>query len=72
MSENIIILDSVTHAFKARDILYKSGIKTEIIKTPKEINSCGCGYSLKLDSNLNKAEQILSEHKIETKGTAVI
>ncbi len=68
MSKNIIMLNSVTHAFKAKDVLLQNGIKTEIIKTPKEINSCGCGYSLKIDSDVETAGRILSDQKIEIQG----
>lgn len=48
--DNIIMLGSITYAFKARDYLKSHGIASQIIKTPKELNSCGCGYSIKTDS----------------------
>lgn len=66
MNEQIIKTASVTHAFKARDILLENKIRSEIIKTPKEISSCGCGYSLKLEksADIDKAKRILSDRKI--------
>lgn len=61
MNENKIIkLKSLTYATKARNLLLKYSIYSEIIKSPKTAGKSTCGYSLIVPKNGDKAAQILS------------
>lgn len=70
MNEKIIMMASVTHAFKARDVLLEHGINVQVIKTPKELSSCGCGYSIKTSEDIEKIKPILARHQIVILGTS--
>lgn len=43
-----ITFRSVTHAQRAEQILQKQGIRCSLLRTPKWMESQGCGYSLRL------------------------
>jgi hypothetical protein len=56
MENNIILLTSITYAHKAQQLLRSYRISSQIVRTPKELNGCGCGYSL--TGNFNKKDVI--------------
>ncbi len=56
MEKNLIILTSITYAHKAQQLLRGYGISSQIVRTPKELNSCGCGFSI--TGNFDKDEVI--------------
>lgn len=64
MTDSIIMMASVTHALKARDLLKSMNIKVRVIKTPKELKSCGCGYSIKVSEDVDKIKAILIKNDI--------
>lgn len=46
MEENYIVLPSFTYARLAKEHLYSLKIDCKIIRTPRELSSCGCSYSI--------------------------
>ena len=58
MKGNIIMLGSVTYAMKAKELLFKNGIKayTEKVKTN---GNYGCGWGVRVQSGTEKALYIL-------------
>lgn len=57
----IIMLQSITYATKARNTLFKSGIRADITKTPKSYSESGCGYSLVVPYKGDAAINLLNE-----------
>lgn len=62
-----IALSSITFAIKAQNLLKYEGIKTEVIRTPKNLAS-GCGYSIVLYGSVEKALEVLEKNHINQKG----
>jgi len=65
----VLMLKSATFAFKGRDILKKNGIKAYVERTPKKHDPSGCGYSLLIDSEEEKAVALLQSQGIEIMGS---
>ncbi len=65
--KTFIILRSVTHAYRARDILDKHGIRGYIERVPENLRKEGCGYGIALYRNAEQAERILEQYGIEIK-----
>ncbi len=65
-SISIFSLSSVTYAIKAQAVLKRSGIQSEVIKTPKDMAK-GCGYSIRVSGDYQRARDILSQEGIEIK-----
>lgn len=57
----IIMLQSITYATKARNLMLKFGIRSDITKTPKIYSQNGCGYSLIVPSKGDFAVHLLKE-----------
>lgn len=64
MTKQFISVSSITYAMKAKSILRNYGIYADIVKTSKISDSKGCGYSLVLLKNTDKAISILKENNI--------
>ena len=65
MGKPLISLGSLTYAMKGKEILFKCGIKAYVERTPKPEKSIGCGYSLYVPNQIDKAKEILLEHDIK-------
>ena len=55
----LIMVRSVTYAYKAHRILSENWIKSSVVRTPERYAQGGCGYSLKLRDPPEKAVRIL-------------
>ena len=64
MERPLIAMSSITYAMKAKDTLFKYGINSNVERIQK-FNNNGCGYSLYVPKNIDKARKILSEHGIK-------
>ncbi len=64
MSDNLIIIGSVTYALKGKEILFRHGISAYITRNTKT-KEYGCGYSLYIPNKFNTAIQILRENNIK-------
>lgn len=67
MNRQLIMLNSITYAYKARDILYNYGIKAYIERIPSNMRHSGCGYGIRVNSDTYRAIQILEENQIRVK-----
>lgn len=65
----LIMLQSITYATKARNILLKYGIHSDIVKTPKRADQSTCGYSLSVPYKSDDAMKILLSKGIKILGT---
>lgn len=59
MENQLIMLQNITLAVRAKNILEKSGIRGYVQKTPNSGAKASCGYSVFVSENADKAEQIL-------------
>lgn len=66
MKRYTISFSSITIAMKAQSVFRSEGIRTEIIRTPKNLAS-GCGYSLIYNGELETAMYILENRGIKFK-----
>lgn len=66
MKRYTINFSSVTIAMKAQNVFRSEGIRTDIIKTPKNLAS-GCGYSLVYNGDIEAAMDILEKRGIHCK-----
>lgn len=68
MGKPLIIIGSITYTMKARNILNKMGIASEIVRTPRRNIAGSCNYSLYIKNDPDKAEKILQENGIKILG----
>lgn len=67
--KNLIMLTSITYAMKAKEILIRRGIRSDIVRTPKHTSPTGCGYSLFVPNKFNEAVSIINSAGIKIVGT---
>ena len=70
MGKPLIMMTSITYAMKAKDLLLRNGIRADLVRTPRHENVGGCGYSLYVPKNTDKAENLLKEANIKILGRA--
>lgn len=67
MGKQLIVLSSITYAYKARDYLEKKGIKSYIDRIPTNLRKTGCGYGLKVNDDPYKIAEILKNANFKVK-----
>lgn len=72
MGKPVIIINSVTHAMKAKSILSKHGIGSEVLKNRTSSLNEGCSYNLVVRGNVYKAEEILKRSEISVVGISEV
>lgn len=65
MERYIITTGTVTYAIKGKDILKRNGIKAKVERIMSGKGSSGCGYSIILDSDIDKALALLKDSGIK-------
>ena len=64
MTQSLLVLSSITYAYKAQRLLERMWIKSGVIRTPRAYSNRGCGYSLLVRGNLSEAVAALSKQGI--------
>ncbi len=64
MGEKLIVMHSLTYAYKAQDILKRHHIHAKIVQTPKELSKNGCGYSLAVNGDVDFILKLLKQSGI--------
>lgn len=64
MAQSLIVLSSITYAYKAQKILEQMWIKSNVIRTPRAYSNQGCGYSLLIRGDLSEAVTALNKEGI--------
>lgn len=64
----LINLQSITYATKARNLLMKYGINSDIVKSPKIAGKSSCGYSLAVSAEFKNVVEILSSNGFKILG----
>ena len=67
MSNPLIVVSSITYAYKAKTILEKMGYRAYIEKPPQSKNTCGCRYAIRIGENddFNSAYQELKKSGVK-------
>ena len=68
MTKTYIAMTSITYAYKAKTLFERSGIRCDVIRTPKNIGS-GCGYSVAVRTTADRAAALLDKHNIPHKSS---
>lgn len=68
MGKPLIMVVSITYAIKGRQILINNGFNADIVRTPKNVLGRGCGYSIYVPNDTDKAEEVLIEKGIKVIG----
>ena len=64
MEKYEIMVGTVTYALKSRDLLRSKGYKAYIERKAKNIGKYGCGYSVVITDNIDRAVSILTDNGI--------
>lgn len=70
--KHLLLVSSITYAYKARHLLQQNWIKCGIVRTPEQYTKRGCGYSLVLREDPQRAVDILTRHGIKVLQTVTI
>ncbi len=65
--EHIFIVQSVTYAYRARDVLFRAGIHTAVTRVPHDLREGGCGYGVRTTADEADTVRILSQNGIKVK-----
>ncbi|WP_195543363.1 DUF3343 domain-containing protein [Massiliimalia timonensis] len=65
MSECYLSLVSLTYAYKAKESLRRRGISCRIVYTPEHLHTRGCGYSVAVQGDCERAAQVLRQDGIK-------
>lgn len=66
---SLIMVSSITHAIRGRNLLKKRGFRATIEKTPGNLDTAGCGYSIAVGDRLDAALKIVTSAGIKVIGT---
>ena len=67
--DTVIVLTSMTYAYKAQEILNRQGINNSLTRNAQTVRIRGCGYGLKIDdSQSGYVQKLLSENGIKIAG----
>lgn len=73
MKNSLILFASITYALKAKKYLERRGVICDIIRTPRFVNGCGCGHSLKLrELDLQRSFDMLERAGYQVVGTYLL
>jgi len=72
MGKPVIIINSVTQAMKAKQILSRHGISSEVLKNRASKTGEGCSYNLVVRGSVNRAEEILKKSGVNMVGVAEV
>ena len=68
MEKQLIMLTSITYAYKAQELLAQKGITAYVERTPEELKTRGCSYSVAVRRNVDEAVRILEKAGIRVLG----
>lgn len=63
----MLVLNSITYAYKARDYLNSQGIRCYVERIPANLRTSGCGYGIRVNNDGELIAQILERAGIAVK-----
>ena len=70
MSNQLILVSSITYAIKGRDLLRSQGFKAYIEKTPGKLDTHGCGYSIVTAAETSRVLPLLQQAGVKVLGVS--
>ena len=68
MSRSYLKVNSVTHAMKAKNILSANGIYAQVVRNGNADKREGCGYSVLIDEDADRAVSLLRANHVKILG----
>ena len=66
-NRKLLVLSSITFAYKARDYLARQGIRCYIERIPKQLRTSGCGYGIKVEGDAQQIAAQVNQANIRVK-----
>ncbi|MCI8406928.1 MAG: DUF3343 domain-containing protein [Oscillospiraceae bacterium] len=63
----MLVLNSITYAYKARDYLAQQGIRAYVERIPANLRTTGCGYGVRVNNDGEQIAQLLDQAGIRVK-----
>ncbi len=63
----MLVLSSITYAYKARDFLTRKGIRAYVERIPADLRTSGCGYGVRVNNDGELIAQMLNQAGIVVK-----
>lgn len=67
MQQYLLVMGSITHAIRGRDLLRAKGYQVYMERTPNQMDRLGCSYSLRLTGDVTGAQQLLEQAGVRPK-----
>lgn len=64
MSKSYLKVNSVTHAMKGKNVLSANGIYAQVVRKSSADKRDGCGYSIMIDGDVERAKEILLKNHV--------
>lgn len=61
------MVQSVTYAYRARDVLFRAGIRAAVTRVPHDLREGGCGYGVRTAADETDVVRILLQNGIKVK-----
>jgi hypothetical protein len=68
MTKEYILLNTITNALHAKEILEKNGFKVNLSRLPREAAGNGCGYCIHVNRDIEKAIGVLKNAGVKVYG----
>lgn len=72
MSRAYIKVNSVTQAIKVKNVLNSNGIYAQVVRNTNSFQKEGCGYSVVINGDISRAEEILRRNNVRFLGTGEV
>ena len=69
MKKEYLLLNTITNALRAQEILRRNGFQAPLTRLPKNIVGRGCGYCLLVSRDPERAVKVLHDAGIKLYGT---
>lgn len=63
----MIMVSSITYAYKARDFLFNKGVRCYIERVPEHLRENGCGYGVRVQNDAEIIAQMLRDEGIKVR-----
>lgn len=64
MKKELLIVSSITHALRGKELLERAGFRAQITRLPRGVENAGCGYCVYVNRDTERAEQLLKSSGI--------
>lgn len=65
MKRYVITTGTITYAIKGRDLLRRMGYKARVERKSSGLGSAGCGYTIVLEGDIDRAEKALRDASVK-------